>query len=173
MTTNNSERLENVINSLERVPLETRKMTLAMAQNMSDIEIIRSFNQKALDLFNFMINVTKRLGKEKEYNNIKGYKTLFDNALKINAKAPLDKFTLIILEFAADIYAQDEDCFLKMTIPDTKVNINNEFGLIRSEMFKELWIASGKEEHDEVSDIVILLTTFAHAYLYKTVLMKK
>lgn len=173
MTTNNNERLDNVIKSLDKVPIETRKMTLAMAQNMTEIEIIKSFNQKALDLFNFMIAVTKRLGKEKECSNVKGYKTLFDNALKINAKIPLDKFTLIILEFAAEIYAQDEDCFLKMTIPDTKVNVNNEFGLIRSEMFKELWLASGKRDHDEVSDIVILLTTFAHAYLYKTILMKK
>jgi hypothetical protein len=173
MTTNNSNRLENVILSLEKVPIDTKEMTFAMARSMSEIEIIKFFNQKAIDLFNFMIAVTKKLGKEQECNNVMGYKTLFDNALKINAKLPLDKFTLIILEYAAEIYAQNEDCFLKMTIPDTKVNINNEFGLIRSEMFKDLWKISGKKDREEVADIVILLTTFAHAHLYKTILTKK
>jgi hypothetical protein len=60
-----------------------------------------------------------------------------------------------------------------MSIPDTKVNLNNEFGLIRSEMFKNLWLISNQKDRNDVKEIIILLTTFAHAYLYKTILMKK
>lgn len=168
----NQAQLSNVIESLERVPQETKEMVLNMALSLPELEIIQLFNQQAFDLFGLLISVTKKFGKEKEYN-VSGYKMLFINALKINARLPLDKFTLIILEYAAEIYAEEEDCFLNMTIPDTEVKFNNEFGLIRSEMFKKLWVVLNDDDKKLLKDSIILLTTYAHVYLYKTLLKNK
>ena len=161
--------LESVVQSLDRVPLETKQMIFNMSKGMSELEIIRSFNQQALDMFNLVISITKKVGKEREYQ-FSGYKALFDNAVKINNKLPVDKFTLIILEFAAEIYAEEEDCFLNMSIPDKEVNVGNEFGLIRSESFKILWKILNRPDKNLLKENIILLTTFAHAYLYKTIL---
>lgn len=169
----NEERLNKVINSLEKVPSATKELVLEkMALSMSELEIIQSFNQQAHDLFSLLISITKKLNKEKEYN-VSGYKLLFDNTLKFNAKLPIDKFTLLILEFAAEIYAEDENCFLDMAIPDTKVGVNNEFSLIRSEMFKKLWKILENNDKNSLKENIIPLTMYAHAYLYKTLLSKK
>ena len=161
--------LDNVVKSLDRVPIDTRQMIFSMSKGMSELEIIQSFNQQALDMFILVISITKRTGKEKEYQ-FTGYKALFDNAVKINNKLPLDKFTLIILEFAAEIYAEEENCFLDMSIPDKEVNVGNEFGLIRSESFKILWKTLGRTDKEALKENIILLTTYAHAFLYKTLL---
>lgn len=161
--------LENVVKSLDRVPTETKQMIFDMSQGMKEMEIIQSFNQQALDMFTAVINVTKKLGKDKEYNFL-GYKNLFDNAVQMNKKLPVDKFTLIILEFAAEIYAEQEDCFLTMSIPDKEVNVGNEFGMIRSETFKILWTTLNNTDKNILKEHIILLTTFAHAYLYKTII---
>ena len=161
--------LKNVIKSLERVPQETKQMIFDMATGMSDLEIMQSFNQQAFDTFTLLIAITIRMGKEKECK-VTGYKVLFDNAVKINKKLPLDKFTLIILEYAAEIYAEEEDCFLNMEVPDTNINVGNEFGIFRSEMFKKLWKIMNSKDKKDMKDNIILLTTFAHTYLYKTIL---
>ena len=165
----NDEQLERVVQSLEKVPEETKQMVLKMALAMSEREIIQSFNQQAHDLFSLVITITKKFNKEREYN-VSGYKVLFENALKMNAKLPLDKFTLLILEFASEIYAENENCFLEMSIPDKKVNVGNEFGLIRSEMFKKLWVIVGQTDKNNLKENIIVLTTYAHAHLYKTLL---
>ncbi len=164
--------IDNVIESLERVSQETKEMIFEMAKGMTEMEIIHSFNQKALDLFTLLITITTRMGKENEYK-VGGYKKLFDSAIKINTKLPIDKFTLIILEFAAEIYAGKENCFLEMSIPDTNVNVGNEFSIIRSEMFKKLWVVLDDNDKNILKDNIILLTTFAHVHLYKTLLSKK
>jgi hypothetical protein len=163
------QKLDKVIHSIERVPDETKAMIFQMANSMNEMEIIRMFNQETLDMFACVIKIVKDLKKEAEYK-IPGYKVFFDNAIKINAKMPIDKFTLTILEYAAEIYAQDEDCFLNMSIPDSKLNVGNEFGLLRSELFKKLWIDMNKRQRDEVTNHVLLLTTYAHTHLYKTLL---
>lgn len=165
----NKEQLDRVIESLNRVNSETKQIVFKMAQGMNEIEIVRSFNQKSCDLFTILINLTKKYRRENDYN-VSGYKVLFENAIKIRANLPVDKFTLMILEYAPEIYERDENCFLKMTIPDKKVTLNNEFGVIRSEKFKDLWKVLVQEDKENIADEVTLLTTFAHAYLYKTLL---
>lgn len=166
---NNQKQLDIVVKSLERVDESISKDILQMSINMSEIAIIQTFNQVALDLFTFMKNVIDRLGKEHIYK-IAGYRALFDNAIKFNSKLPIDKFTLIVLEFAPEIYSQDEDCFLKMSIPDKNVKVGNSFGFIRSEEFKDLWKVLDKNNQESISEKVISLTTYAHAYLYKTIM---
>lgn len=162
--------LDIVVKALEKVNNETNKMILQMCNGMNESEVIQSFNQQALDLFSKLLTITKRTGKESEYK-VGGYKALFDNAIKINARLPLDKFTLVILEFAPDIYQENEDCFLNMSIPDANVKLGNEFSIIRSEMFKSLWKDLSKSDKAAVGEIIILMTTYAHIYFYKTLLL--
>lgn len=170
----NDRQLVKVIAALEKVPQETKELIFKMAKKLSEFEIIELFNQQAQDLFNILNTLVKKYTtskNEKEYN-MTGYKFLFETALKANIRWPVDKFTLIILEFASEIYAENEDVFLNMSIPNTKVSIGNEFGLIRSEAFKKLWIILNKHDKDILKENVILLTTYAHSYLYKTVMSK-
>lgn len=169
MTTISTSTLDNVVKSLDKVNPETKDLIFNMSKGMTEMEIIHSFNQQASYLFNLVIAITKRLKKEDECNFV-AYKSLFERAIKINAKLPIDKFTLIILEFAAEIYSEDENCFLNMSIPDKKCTVGNEFSLIRSENFKKIWKILGQTDRKMIADNVILLTTYAHTYLYKTIL---
>ena len=166
MKSSNS-KLDKVVGALEKVNPETQKMILAMANQMSEMEIIAAFNQQALDMFTLVAGLTKKVGIDKEFQ-LAGYRNLFDNAIKMNAKLPLDKFTLIILEYAPEIYEEKEDCFLDMEIPDTDAKVGNEFAIIRSEMFKKLWRLSNTHDKEQIKNTVIPLTTFAHVHLYKT-----
>lgn len=165
MTT--AETLITVGKALERVNDETKQMIYDLSCQLSELDIIRSFNQEALDMFTVVGAIIKKLGKESEYK-IAGYKNIFDVAIKTNAKLPLDKFTLIILEFAPEIYEEQEDCFLNMSIPDKNVNVGNEFAIIRSEMFKNIWRHSNHEDRELIKQKVIPLTTYAHAFFYKS-----
>lgn len=165
----NQERLERVAVALEKVPAAITQEIIKMVNNMSDLEIIQSFNQQSLDLFTHLMEITGKLGKEGEFK-VGGYKELFDNASKINVKLPIDKYTLVILEYAVEIYEEREDCFLNMTIPDKKVNLGNEFNIIRSEMFKQLWLLMNGNDRKTIKQDIILLTSFAHAYFFKSVL---
>ena len=167
-----AEKINKVIASLEKVPDETKRIVLNISMNMSELDIIQAFNQQSRDLFDILDSITKKYDSQRDYK-IDGYKMLFNNALKHNVKMPVDKFTLTILEFASDIYAENEDCFLNMKIPDTKVSVGNEFNFIRSEMFKSMWKAINGKDREILKDKVILLTTYAHAYFYKTVLATK
>ena len=165
----NRQKLEKVINALEKVNDETKTLILNMAKSMKEMVIIQSFNQSSLDLFTEILKITTRLGKEGEYK-VGGYKAIFDNAIKINVKMPVDKFTLVILEFAPEIYSENENFILNMPIPDTQVGVANEFSMIRSEKFKNLWKTLGSNEKEILKEKIILLTTYAHAYFYQTVL---
>lgn len=169
MTNNNldSSKITKVIEALEKVPLETRQMIFGMAHEMSISEIIQSFNQYAFDLFNTLITITKKMKQDKDYK-IDGYKKLFEAAIKKDIKLPANRFTLDILMYAPEIYAEEEDCFLGMTIPDANISVNNEFGIIRSEKFKELWKNLIETDKQEIKTNLISLTMYAHAFLYKT-----
>ncbi|MEM0354155.1 MAG: hypothetical protein QXW79_01100 [Thermoplasmata archaeon] len=165
-------RLEKVVAALEKVDKGTNEMILKMAQDMMESEIIHLFNQTSLDLFNILQSVTKRIDT-KDNHGISGYKSLFENAIKINAHAPIDNFTLFILEYAADIYSQNEKIFLNMTIPDVNVTVGNYFGVIRIDIFRKLWNKMTNTEKEMIKDKIILLTTFAHTYLYQSILKNK
>ena len=163
------ERLNKVIANLDRVPQETKQMIFNMSCKMSEQEIIQSFNQQAYDLFNLCALLVKKVGKDNEFK-VGGYRAIFDNAIKINNRLPLDKFTLLILEHAAELYAEQEDLFLNMKIADKDLSAGNEFSIIRSEMFKAMWKLLGNVDRNKIKEIVIPMTTYAHGYLYKTVL---
>lgn len=169
MSKSESNKMEKVMIALDEVPMETKKMIFDLAQNMSEPEIISCFNQSGLDLFNKLNKVAIKLKKENEYK-ISGYTKLFEAAIKMDATLPANKFTLTILEFAPHIYNSDEESFLKMTIPDTKISVGNEFELIRSEAFKNLWLSLSNTDKENIKDGIISLTMYAHAYLYKSLL---
>ena len=168
----NQQKLEKVINALEKINSETKTLILNMAKNMKEMVIIQSFNQSALDLFTEILKITTRLGKEGDYK-VGGYKAIFDNAIKINVKMPVDKFTLVILEFAPEIYSENENFILNMPIPDTQVGVANEFSMIRSEKFKSLWKTLESKDKNVLKETIILLTTYAHVYFYQTILKQQ
>jgi len=160
--------LNLVTESLNRVPRKTNVMIYQMCQKLSEMEIIQIFNQQATDLFALLLSITIKLKKESEYK-ISNYKFMFETAIKGRAVLPLEKFTLNILAYADDIYSESEEKFLKMTVPDTNINIGgNEFGLMRSESFKRLWEEMNKTDKVTIRSGIILLTTYAHAHFFKT-----
>ena len=65
MTTNN-QKINKVIESLEKVKLETKQLIFNMSGSMTEEEIIQSFNQQAFDLFNLLQRITEKFGKRKE-----------------------------------------------------------------------------------------------------------
>jgi len=165
--------LNKILESLNRVNDDTKKLIFDIATSMSEIELIQIFNHQTSDFFNAVHGMIRKMGKEREYT-VGAYKALFDSAVKINAKKPIDKYALVILEYAAEIYQEDADCFLNMTVPDTTVvSVGNEFNLIRSEMFKTLWKQLNINDRDVIKEKMILLTTYAHAYFYKIILLNK
>lgn len=162
-----SNALQTVANSLERINSEINISIAQMAKSMTEASIIQAFNQVAIDLFVMVEKIILDIKKDKEYK-LDSYRILFDNAIRINNRLPIDKFTLIVLEYAPEIYSKDENCFLKMSIPDKNISIGNTFGFIRSEMFKNLWIILPNNHKKVIIEKVISLTTYAHAYFYKT-----
>lgn len=161
--------LSNVIKSLEKVPANINKIVFDIHNSMSELEVIQSFNQQTLDLFSLVTFITNKMNRSKEYN-FSAYKQLFDTAIKINVKFPIDQFALSILVFSADIYSENEEIFLNMDLPDKKLNIGNEFSMIRSEEFKTLWKKLGETDKKSIKDQIILLTIYAHAYFYKAII---
>jgi hypothetical protein len=164
-----AEKIQSVMESLEKIDKKTNDMIMDIVNSMSSIEIIQSFNQAAFDMFNTTHNLTVKMGIEHEYK-IVGYKRLFEQATKINFQKPIDHFTLLVLEYAYDIYKGYDNCFLDMEIPDANISVGNEFSLIRSNMFKKLWKCFSEQDKEDVRDKIVILTTFAHAHLYKTII---
>jgi hypothetical protein len=178
MSTLTKQQIENIIKVLEDVPDDIQQTVISMAKGMTVFDIVQSFNQIAQDLFDLLITITKNLKsthKKMSGNQIltteslQGHKMLFDSGMKMNMNLPIEH-TLVILLFAPQIYNQDEECFMKMDIPDSKVQSGKEFNLIRSSEFKNLWNILNEIDKDDVKDKVILLTTYANAYFYKTLL---
>jgi hypothetical protein len=124
------------------------------------------------------INLEKLSDKTKIDCGIKGYRQLFDIAISVNVFMAIDKFALIVLEFAPEIYSENDNCFLSMVIPDTNVNFGtgsgNAFGVIRTQAFKDMWIKlgtmkGGLHDRDILKADVMELTCHAHAYFIKSI----
>lgn len=161
--------MEKIAAALSTIDPNITSGILDLAKNLSEQEIINLFNQNAIDFFNMAIETSQNLGLEKEFG-FGAYKTLFTSALKINAKLPIDKFTIIILEHAPDIYDENEKYFLEMSIPDGEVKVSNAFSIIKSTEFKKLWMVLDQKYKEIVKEHIISLTTYAHAYFYKLII---
>lgn len=157
-----------IADSLKRVNDKTTNIILEMSQQMSNNEVISLFNQAALDFFQTLLRITQAMGKENEYGITK-YLSLFRTAADMNKRLPIEKFTTTILEYAAEIYAEDETTFLDMEIPDTEVGSGNEFNIIRSGKVKELWKAGSRENKELVKEKIIALTTWCHVYFIQKI----
>jgi hypothetical protein len=161
--------LERVLAALERIPKETLDDVLSMADSMTCEETVQKFNNQAKDTFVLLERIATMCNKYEECN-IVGNKKLFDHAVKQNADLAVNKFTLVILEYAPEIYAADHECFLKMSIPESELKVADGFSLVKTTMFKEMWVQLSNDFQSEIIDNMILLTMYAHAYLYKTLL---
>ncbi len=161
--------LERVLAALERVPEEIQQDVLSLANSMTCEETVQKFNNQAKDNFVILEKIATMCNKYKECN-IEGNKKLFDHAVKQKADLAVNKFTLVILEYAPEIYAADHECFLKMSIPESELKVADGFSLVKTTMFKEMWVQLPNDFQCEIIDNMILLTMYAHAYLYKTLL---
>lgn len=161
--------LERVAAALDRVDEDTKRDAYEMAKSMPSIEVMKGFNQSAIDLFSTMDNFCRKLKLGKKYD-VSGYRELLTFAIKQNVKIPINKFTLIILEYAPEIYAEEVDKFLGMEIPVTEVKMGNAFSVIKTETFKEMWRLSSKEDKNYVGKIFINMTFYAQVYFYQTII---
>lgn len=163
------EKIQRVVKSLESVNEETKKYVMDLSECLLKEEIVTMFNQYALDFFNDLTQISYEVDSSKA-KIFTSYSLLYETSLNLKKNLPLEKFTLTILEHADKIYMQEEEHFLEMDIPNKEINIGNnknEFGIIQSDEFKKLWKKLGEDNKSIIKDKVILLTTYAHAYLYK------
>lgn len=160
--------MSNVIKALQTVAADKQLMARRIAQGFSAAEIVSKFNQAGKDFFVLLKHIINEVGENKDYN-LNGYEKLFHHAISIRQDWPIDKFTLMILQFAPQVYEEDEQFFLSVEIPDQNVRINNEFGIIKTEAFKELWLKTNDNRRDELKDNCLLLVSFAHAYFLKMI----
>jgi len=158
-----------IANSLKRVNDKTTNIVLDMAKQISKDEVISLFNQAALDFFQTILKITQEMGQEREYG-IKGYLKLFETAVGINRGLPIDQFTATILEYAPEIYAEEEDTFLDMDIPDAEIKSGNEFNIIRSGKIKNLWKTGSPENKELVKEKIITVTTWCHVYFIQKIM---
>ena len=165
-------KMEKIAEALATVDSRINQAMYETAQNMQHYEITNLFNQAALDFFNLAISITHKKKLNNEYN-FSGYMKLFETALKINVDLPIDRFTMIILEFAPDIYNENEKIFLDMEIPDGKINVGNEFDIIRSKEFQKLWKILNQTEKEDVKEKIVSLTTYAHIFFYRLLIDKQ
>jgi hypothetical protein len=170
MSEDHSAHLNKILNSLKNVDPKIDQMVLNISKKMSEMEIIRNFNQFTIDLFNLIYEITNAAGVEK-YVKIKSYKVLLESALKVNVKLPIESFTWFILEFAPKIYSEDEDYFLEKQYDHDKVEVGNEFSFINSNSFKEMWKTLDDENKKKIKNAFLMTTTYAHAYFYKTIMV--
>lgn len=160
--------MQRIAIALSQIDPSINQGILDMARGLSKQEIINLFNQSAMDFFATAIYVTTQMKREKEFG-FAGYETIFSTTLKINAQLPIDKFTLIILEHAPDIYDANETHFLRMHIPNGEIKTSNAFSIIKSDEFKKLWCVLQPSDKEKVKEHIISLTTYAHAFFYKLI----
>ena len=164
--------LEEVTIELGKTKEEDRNNAIDAAKVLTQDEVIQQFNQSAVKLFTDAYNITVNRGKEREYK-IGGYKFLYEKAVKMNKETPIDQFTLIILKYATDIYARNAEKFLKMDIPDEiklESDKKNEFELIHSAEFKNLWRTLTLIEKDTIISTIVEMTQFAHIFFIQKIL---
>lgn len=160
--------MERIMTALKRVDVDVNQGILTMINLLTEREIINLFNQSANDFFTTAIDITIQMKIENKFN-FSGYKNIFESTLKVNATLPIDKFTIIILEYAPDIYDANEQYFLNMDIPDGEIKTENAFSIIRSSEFKEVWKILSLANKAIIKEKITSLTTYAHAYFYKII----
>jgi hypothetical protein len=143
-----------------------------MSKSMSDVEIIMRFNQMMSSLFTFLIDKTKPLPNYKDYD-FDIYFKLMEKSISINTKFPIERFCLIVLILAPQIYEKNENFFLNYKLNaqiKTSFSNQNEFSIFESEKFKELWKIMDTESKNRFVDDFTLLTVFAHTYFLQVVM---
>ena len=112
--------LQVVVQALERVPRATRQQIYQLSQSAQRADLVTAFNQNARDMFTLLEQISRQCGRY-ETTKLGSNRMLFDTAIGSHPEIALNKFTLLVLEFAPEIYSRDEEAFLQMTIPTTEI----------------------------------------------------
>lgn len=161
--------IKDIIDALDRVDEETTDLVISLANRKSDIDIMSEFNQLSVQVLEDLERIGKKYGCE-GVCNMKHHRETLEHALKINARLPIDKFSVLILLHAAEVYNEEEKYFMELPMPDVDAKAGNKFTVIKCEPFKDVWKLLDKRDKRMVVDKTILLTTWAHAYFIKNVL---
>lgn len=170
--------INKIGDALSKVPPEYAEAAVSLANSLEKVELGVSFNQTAMDLFDLAVKIsTKR--KIEEKLKMSGHRSIFEAAAaKIGKTIPISKFSFAILEFAPEIYNENDDFFLNMKVPDT-IDVDKEVGatdagttksnsndlnIINTQEFKELWKKLNNKEKRAIRENVIKLTLYSHAY---------
>lgn len=156
---------------LSDLPNELKSMATEMAHSMSDVEIVMRFNQMITSLFTLIINKTKPLPNYKEFN-FEIYFKLLEKSISINTSFPIERFCLIMLIFAPQIYEKNENFFMNYNLNAHIKVSQNEFSIFESQKFKDLWHTLDVDAKNKFIDDFTLLTIFAHTYFLQRVAKK-
>lgn len=167
----NKKILKKIIQSLEKVDSNITNTILGMAEKTSMAQVINDFNYNSLEVLDFLDYIGKKYNHTDTCDMTK-HRLLFENAIQINKRLPVDKFSLIVLEHAQDIYDENEEYFMELPMPDVNAKAGKDFSMIKCEAFKKVWTSLDEEDKDLVKEKVISLTTSAHIYFIKNITKK-
>jgi hypothetical protein len=160
------EKIVKVIESLKNVDKDINDSAITMAKTINETELVDLFNHHTNDFFNTLHTITNVLNVNKECN-LHGYHSMFSSTIRVNKKLPIDHFSASILEFANDIYNENEEFFIGMNVPNKQINSGGEFNIIKTDALKNIWKKTNSGQKDIIKEKIISITLYAHAYVYK------
>jgi hypothetical protein len=130
------------------------------------VSVIKDFNNKTIDFFNYLIQISSKVIKNKDLTNkITNYKRMYELSYKVNASFPLDHFCEAILPYNREIYSRSDDYFLNKNMNDIKITVNNEFSMISPNEIKDIWLQLNNDEiKNNIRTKLINLTNCAELY---------
>ena len=172
------EQLQEMVNVLSKLPKEIKLHNKKLAETTSRQDIISTFNQYVIDFFDLLIKIIDKVNEKantKENYGAESYKMVFEQALTFGAHLPIDNISSRLLLVADKIYNNDEQFFLNFELKesvDIQLDKNNnnksyKFDIFDSDKFKELWKQLKPSYREKLFEKLILLTTYAHAYVFK------
>jgi hypothetical protein len=168
-----------VIEALSTIDKDIIQGVREVAKESKKDSLIKSFNQNVYYLFSTVNNLVQKIPANEQKNFSMGtYEAMLDTSIKVNYSIPIEQFCSGPLKWAGLIYTQKYAEFLDCEIDkNASIDINGKsFSLFDFEKFRVLWKQLNAEDQEKINDIIILLTSDAHAYFMKTIdeiMMKK
>ncbi|CAI2358539.1 Hypothetical protein MVR_LOCUS245 [uncultured virus] len=162
---------DTIIRSIESIPdivkQFIRSKVATYQPNMYDL--FDEFNNHVTGLFQLLDQLVIKYNMTSHFKMLANYKQLIKHAINCKRSLVIDKYTLVTLEYAADILDGREDVFLNMTFNDTQGKLDgNEFSIIKCDNFKVLWKQLTEDERTQIHTRMISMTTTSLIFVVKT-----
>lgn len=159
--------MNKIINSINKIDERTLQDINDLSDSMTEMEIVKSFNQCAVELYDILLKLANKHRMTKILD-IDSYQILFNTSVKINYRLPIQKYVENILQFAYEIYNDKEEEILGMESSDEQINVGDQSGIIQIDIIKKLWKLLNDDDREVLKRSIIGLTTYSHAFFYKT-----